>query len=73
MPNSVFNILDKEKKLVVAHKFMERWRLSEIPAFRELLDDLLHFSTIIPYISVVYWLYPNATDQDFYLVLGHQR
>ena len=36
---SVFNILDKEKKLVVAHKFMERGKLSEIPAFRELLED----------------------------------
>ena len=36
---SIFNILDKEKKLVVAHKFMERGKLSEIPAFRELLED----------------------------------
>jgi len=36
---SVFNILDKEKKLVVAHKFMEKEKLSEIPAFRELLED----------------------------------
>lgn len=36
---SVFNILDKEKKLVVAHKFMERGKLSEIPSFRELLAD----------------------------------
>lgn len=36
---SVFNILDKEKKLVVAHKFMEKGKLSEIPAFRELLQD----------------------------------
>jgi hypothetical protein len=36
---SVFNILDKEKKLVVAHKFMEKGKLSEIPAFRELLED----------------------------------
>jgi len=36
---SIFNILDKEKKLVVAHKFMEKGKLSEIPAFRELLED----------------------------------
>jgi len=36
---SVFNILDKEKKLVVAHKFMEKGKLSEIPSFRELLED----------------------------------
>jgi len=36
---SVFNILDKEKKLIVAHKFMEKGKLSEIPAFRELLED----------------------------------
>lgn len=36
---SVFNLLDKEKKLVVAHKFMEKGKLSEIPAFRELLKD----------------------------------
>ena len=40
---SVFNILDKEKKLVVAHKFMEKGKLSEIPAFRELLKDK-HFA-----------------------------
>jgi len=36
---SIFNILDKEKKLIVAHKFMEKGKLSEIPAFRELLED----------------------------------
>lgn len=36
---SIFNILDKEKKLVIAHKFMEKGKLSEIPAFRELLED----------------------------------
>ena len=36
---SVFNILDKEKKLVVAHKFMAKGKLSEIPAFGELLKD----------------------------------
>jgi predicted transposase YbfD/YdcC len=36
---SIFNILDKEQKLVVAHKFMEKGKLSEIPAFKELLKD----------------------------------
>jgi predicted transposase YbfD/YdcC len=36
---SIFNILDKEKKLIVAHKFMEKGKLSEIPAFEELLAD----------------------------------
>ncbi len=36
---SIFNILDKEKKLVIAHKFMEKGKLSEIPAFRDLLED----------------------------------
>jgi len=36
---SIFNILDKEQKLVVAHKFMEKGKLSEIPAFKELLQD----------------------------------
>lgn len=36
---SIFNILDKEKKLVIAHKFMEKGKLSETPAFKELLED----------------------------------
>jgi hypothetical protein len=36
---SILNILDKEKKIVIGHKFLERGKLSEIPAFRELLDD----------------------------------
>lgn len=36
---SIFNILDKEQKLVIAHKFMEKGKLSEIPAFKELLED----------------------------------
>jgi len=36
---SIFNILDKEKKLVIAHKFMEKGKLSEIPAFKEFLED----------------------------------
>jgi len=36
---SIFNILDKEQKLVIAHKFMEKGKLSEIPAFKELLHD----------------------------------
>ena len=36
---SILNILDKEKKIVIGHKFLERGKLSEIPAFQELLDD----------------------------------
>lgn len=36
---SIFNILDKEQKIVIAHKFMEKGKLSEIPAFKELLED----------------------------------
>lgn len=36
---SIFNILDKETKIVVGHKFLEKGKLSEIPAFRELLAD----------------------------------
>jgi len=36
---SIVNILDKEKKIVIGHKFLERGKLSEIPAFRELLSD----------------------------------
>ena len=36
---SIVNILDKEKKIVIGHKFLERGKLSEIPAFRELLRD----------------------------------
>jgi len=36
---SIFNIFDKEKKIVIAHKFMKKEKLSEIPAFKELLED----------------------------------
>lgn len=36
---SLLNVLDKDSKIVVGHKFMEKGKLSEIPAFRELLQD----------------------------------
>lgn len=36
---SVLNILDKDTKIVLAHKFLERGKLSEIPAFTEILKD----------------------------------
>ena len=36
---SVLNILNKDTKIVLAHKFMEKGKLSEIPAFKELLND----------------------------------
>jgi len=36
---SVLNILDKDTKIVLAQKFLERGKLSEIPAFTELLKD----------------------------------
>ena len=36
---SVLNILDKDTKIVLAHKFLEKGKLSEIPAFKELLND----------------------------------
>jgi len=36
---SIFNIFDKEKKIVIAHKFLGKNKLSEITAFKELLDD----------------------------------
>jgi predicted transposase YbfD/YdcC len=35
----VLNILDKDTKIVLAHKFLEKGKLSEIPAFKELLED----------------------------------
>ena len=35
----IFNIFDKESKIVIAHKFLEKGKLSEIPAFKELLED----------------------------------
>lgn len=38
---SVLNVLDKDTKIVVGHKVMERGKLSEIPAFRALLQDSL--------------------------------
>lgn len=38
---SILNILDKDTKIVIGHKFLEKGKLSEIPAFRELLEDNL--------------------------------
>jgi hypothetical protein len=37
----ILNMLDKDKKIVIAHKFLEKGKLSEIPGFRELLEDKL--------------------------------
>jgi predicted transposase YbfD/YdcC len=36
---SVLNILDKDNKIEIAHKFLEKGKLSEIPAFEEILKD----------------------------------
>lgn len=35
----IFNIFDKDSKIVIAHKFLKKGKLSEIPAFKELLED----------------------------------
>ena len=35
----IFNIFDKDSKIVLAHKFLKKGKLSEIPAFKELLKD----------------------------------
>ncbi|MEA3315872.1 MAG: ISAs1 family transposase, partial [Campylobacterota bacterium] len=35
----IFNIFDKDSKIVMAHKFLKKSKLSEIPAFTELLED----------------------------------
>ena len=37
----ILNVLDKNQKIVIAHKFLEQGKLSEIPAFQELLEDKL--------------------------------
>jgi hypothetical protein len=37
----ILNMLDKDVKIVIAHKFLEKGKLSEIPAFQELLEDRL--------------------------------
>jgi len=37
----ILNMLDKDVKIVIAHKFLEKGKLSEIPAFQELLEDNL--------------------------------
>jgi predicted transposase YbfD/YdcC len=37
----ILNMLDKDVKIVIAHKFLEKGKLSEIPAFQELLEDKL--------------------------------
>jgi len=37
--NAILNILDKDKKIVFAHRFLEHTKKSEIPAFEELLKD----------------------------------
>lgn len=36
---AVLNILDKDTKIVFAHKFLDKNKKSEIPAFKELLED----------------------------------
>jgi len=35
----IFNMFDREGKIVIAHKFLEKGKLSEIPAFKEILED----------------------------------
>jgi len=35
----IFNIFDKDSKIVIAHRFLKKGKLSEIPAFKELLED----------------------------------
>ena len=37
----ILNMLDKDVKIVIAHKFLEKGKLSEIPVFQELLEDKL--------------------------------
>jgi len=37
----ILNMLDKDKKIVIAHKLLEKGKLSEIPAFQALLEDEL--------------------------------
>ena len=37
----ILNMLDKDVKIVIAHKFLEKGKLSEIPSFQGLLDDKL--------------------------------
>jgi len=36
---AIFNVLDKTNKIVLAHKFLDKTKKSEIPAFTELLKD----------------------------------
>ncbi|MDQ7084549.1 MAG: hypothetical protein Q9M36_06300 [Sulfurovum sp.] len=31
--------MDKDQKIVIGHKFLEKGKVSEIPAFQELLDE----------------------------------
>jgi len=38
---AVLNALDKDAKIVLAHKFLAKGKLSEIPAFKEILEDKL--------------------------------
>jgi len=35
----ILNVLDKDSKIVIAHKFLEKGKRSEIPAFQGLLED----------------------------------
>jgi len=35
----ILNVLDKDTKIVIGHKFLEQGKLSEIPAFGEILKD----------------------------------
>lgn len=36
---AILNILDKDQKIVIGHKFLKKGKLSEIPAFKEVLND----------------------------------
>lgn len=36
---AILNILDKDQKITIAHKFMDKFKRSEIPAFYEALND----------------------------------
>ena len=41
---AILNILDKEHKIVIGHKFLHKGKKSEIPNFKELLDERELFS-----------------------------
>ena len=77
---AVLNILDKDAKIVIAHKFLEQGKLSEIPATKELLKDnffgkdkqIFSFDALLTQVDILNEI--NKTDRRYIAkVKGNQE